>query len=52
VAPCRYVDSTQFAKPREWPTTDGQHLTMAGYRGWADGIAKAVIRLKTENALK
>ena len=27
VAPCAFIDSTRFARPGEWPTTDGQHLT-------------------------
>jgi hypothetical protein len=50
VAPCSYVDSTRFAKPGEWPTTDGQHLTPAGYRSWGQDIADAVVRLKGQVA--
>ncbi len=51
VAPCTYVDSLKFAKPREWPTTDGQHLTGSGYRSWGADIANAVVQLKAQNAL-
>jgi lysophospholipase L1-like esterase len=51
VAPCLYIDSLQFARPHEWPTTDGQHLTTSGYRVWGADIANAVVRLKTENML-
>jgi lysophospholipase L1-like esterase len=51
VAPCVYVDSLQFAKPREWPTTDGQHLTSTGYRAWGADIANAVVNLKAQNLL-
>jgi hypothetical protein len=51
VAPCVYVDSLQFAKPREWPTTDGQHLTAVGYRAWGADIANAVASLKSQNKL-
>jgi len=51
VAPCVYVDSLKFAKPREWPTTDGQHLTPAGYRAWGTDIANAVVALKGQGAL-
>ena len=51
VAPCAYIDSLQFAKPREWPTTDGQHLTTAGYRAWGADIANVVVRLKEQNQL-
>lgn len=42
VAPCRYIDSTRFAKPGEWRTIDGQHLNAEGYKAWAAGIAGAV----------
>jgi hypothetical protein len=48
VAPCAYVDSTTFAQPGEWPTTDGQHFTPTGYRTWAADITQAVIRLKSQ----
>lgn len=40
VAPCAYIDSLQFSKPGEWATTDGQHLTVAGYKLWADALLK------------
>jgi hypothetical protein len=51
VSPCLYVDSTQFARPGQWPTTDGQHLTGTGYHAWGVDIANAVIQLKARNAL-
>lgn len=46
VAPCRFVDSTRFARPGEWPTTDGQHLTVNGYKAWGRDIADAVVQLE------
>jgi len=53
VAPCLYVDSLKFVtNPREWPTTDGQHLTSAGYRAWGADIANAVVSLKVQGQLK
>jgi hypothetical protein len=51
VPPCAFVDSTQFSRPGEWPTSDGQHFMTPGYRLWAADIANAVIRLKSQNAL-
>jgi len=48
VAPCGYVDSTKFARPGEWPTVDGQHLTIAGYRKWGADIAEAVVGMKDQ----
>jgi hypothetical protein len=47
VSPCRYIDSTGFARPGEWPTVDGSHLTPDGYRKWSAHIADAVVRLKS-----
>lgn len=52
VAPCSYVDSTRFAQPGQWPTTDGQHLTTPGYRAWGADIANAVVQLKTQGTLR
>jgi hypothetical protein len=52
VAPCAFVDSTAFARPGEWPTTDGQHLTPAGYRQWGADIVAAVDRLKSRSAAR
>jgi len=51
VPPCVFVDSTQFSRPGEWATTDGQHFRAPQYRLWAADIANAVIRLKGQNAL-
>jgi hypothetical protein len=48
VAPCGYVDSTKFARPGEWQTVDGQHLTSAGYRKWGADIAEAVGRMRSQ----
>ena len=42
VAPCRFIDSTQFSKEGEWPTIDGQHLTSAGYRAWGADITASL----------
>jgi hypothetical protein len=52
VAPCGYIDSTKFAQPGQWPTTDGLHLNPAGYQGWAQGITGAIVRQKTQNAAR
>ena len=52
VAPCVYVDSTRFSRPGEWPTTDGQHLTVSGYRQWGADIANAVVGLKSQNLIR
>lgn len=45
VAPCRYVDSQQFAAPGEWPTFDGQHYTAVGYQKWGKAIDQAISKL-------
>lgn len=42
VAPCRYLDSTQFAKPGQWGSYDGQHLDLASYKAWAAAITQAL----------
>jgi hypothetical protein len=52
VAPCRYIDSTRFAQPGQWPTTDGQHLTAAGYRQWGQDIAGSVAQGRKQVAEK
>ena len=39
VAPCSYIDSLKFAKPGQWATTDGQHLTAQGYKYWGAAIS-------------
>jgi hypothetical protein len=52
VSPCRYVDSTRFAQPGQWPTTDGQHLTTTGYKSWGQDIANAVAQGKGQLAQK
>ena len=52
VSPCSYIDSTAFARPGEWPTTDGQHLTPTGYRAWGQDITQAVIRARSQTALR
>jgi hypothetical protein len=46
VSPCTYIDSTAFSKPGEWATTDGYHLTPAGYATWGKAITDAVVRWK------
>ena len=42
VAPCRYIDSLDFSKPGEWPTYDGEHLTVDSYKIWGGDIAGEV----------
>ena len=51
VAPCKYVDSTAFSRPGEWPTKDGSHLLPDGYRRWGRDIADEIVRLKSQGAL-
>jgi hypothetical protein len=43
VAPCEYIDVLKLETPGQWPTTDGQHHTAAGYRLWGDVAAKAIM---------
>ena len=45
VSPCTYIDSTALARPGEWPTIDGQHLTTSGYRAWGKSIADSIVGL-------
>ena len=45
VAPCRYIDTTTFAKPGEWPTFDGQHYTQVGYAKWGRAIGEAIVHM-------
>jgi hypothetical protein len=52
VAPCRFIDSTQFSKPGVWPTLDGQHLTASGYRAWGRDIAQAIDRLRAAHQIQ
>ena len=52
VAPCRFIDSTQFSKQGEWPTIDGQHLTTSGYKAWGADIAAALDKIAPELAPK
>jgi lysophospholipase L1-like esterase len=42
VAPCQFIDSTQYSKAGEWPTIDGQHLTAAGYKTWGADITSSL----------
>jgi hypothetical protein len=46
VAPCGFIDSTRFARPGEWPTSDGQHLLQDGYRRWSAALVASVIQMK------
>jgi hypothetical protein len=52
VAPCKFIDSTQFTKPGEWPTIDGQHLTAAGYKAWGADIARSLDQVVPQLAKK
>ena len=42
VAPCTYVDSTRLSRPGEWPTFDGQHFTLEGYRAYGTALANQI----------
>jgi|SRR5690606_14958261 len=46
VAPCSYVDSLKFSKPGQWATTDGQHLTVQGYKHWGSAISGELENLR------
>jgi hypothetical protein len=48
VAPCHFIDSTQFSQQGEWPTIDGKHLTENGYRAWGADITTAVDQLASQ----
>lgn len=39
VSPCTYLDSTKLSRPGEWPTFDGQHYTVPGYRAYGAALA-------------
>lgn len=52
VAPCKFIDSTAFSTPGQWPTTDGQHLTPTGYHQWGADITNAIVRFKAQGALR
>jgi hypothetical protein len=43
VAPCVFIDSLKFSKQGQWPTSDGQHFTAAGYALWGSEIVKSVL---------
>ena len=45
VSPCTYVDSTKLDKPGEWPTFDGQHYTVAGYRSYGTALAQQIAQM-------
>ncbi|WP_158893380.1 MULTISPECIES: SGNH/GDSL hydrolase family protein [unclassified Pseudomonas] len=48
VAPCSYIDSLSFAKPGQWATIDGQHLTGPGYKSWSSAIVDALNKLPAD----
>jgi hypothetical protein len=50
VTPCRYIDSTAFARPGELPTRDGTHLQPDGYRKWSTAITDAIVRLRGQGS--
>ena len=52
VAPCRFIDSTQFSKEGEWPTIDGQHLTASGYKAWGADITASIDQMAPQVAKK
>ncbi len=45
VAPCTYLDSTKLSRPGEWPTFDGTHHTVEGYRAYATALAEQITRM-------
>lgn len=45
VSPCTYVDSTALSKPGAWPTFDGQHYTVDGYKAYGSALADAIAKL-------
>ena len=49
VSPCRYIDSTAFARPGEWPTKDGTHLLPDGYRKWATDLTNVIVKLNGQH---
>ncbi|SHI90379.1 Lysophospholipase L1 [Roseomonas rosea] len=45
VSPCAYVDSTKLSRPGEWPTFDGQHFTLDGYRAYGTALAQTIAQM-------
>jgi hypothetical protein len=39
VSPCRYINSLAFSAPGQWPTYDGEHLTVDSSKIWGGDIA-------------
>jgi hypothetical protein len=51
VAPCKYIDATQMARPGEWPTRDGTHFQPDGYRKWSTALTEAIVRLNGQGTV-
>ncbi|MFC7555001.1 SGNH/GDSL hydrolase family protein [Pseudoroseomonas wenyumeiae] len=45
VSPCTYVDSTKLSKPGAWPTFDGQHYTVDGYKSYGAALADQIAKM-------
>ena len=45
VSPCTYVDSTKLSKPGAWPTFDGQHYTVDGYKAYGTTLADQIAKM-------
>lgn len=45
VSPCTYVDSTKLSKPGAWPTFDGQHYTVDGYKAYGAALADQIAKM-------
>jgi hypothetical protein len=45
VSPCVYVDSTKLAKPGQWPTFDGQHFSVEGYKAYGAALAQQMSQM-------
>ena len=52
VAPCTYIDSLTLSQKGQWPTTDGQHYTVPGYKQWGDALSKTITELPSVKAIK
>ncbi len=51
VSPCTYIDSTQLSRAGQWPTFDGQHYTVDGYRAYGTALAQYMMRMPQVLAL-
>jgi hypothetical protein len=45
VSPCTYIDSTKLVRQGGWPTFDGQHFTVDGYRSYGTALAEHIAQM-------